>query len=87
MIDKKNRGAILRMGDDRAGWTGRDTIIALSTPLKEQQFFHRTRGTQPVNTSRRRRRFRWKTIRLFDEFARGSDSRNNGIFQEISSAV
>jgi hypothetical protein len=53
----------------------------------EQSLFHRTRRTKPIRTSRRRRRLRWKTIRLFDEFVRGPDSRKNGIFQEIPPAV
>lgn len=73
MIGKKNRGPVLRMGDNRAGWTGRDAIIALCATFKKELFLNRTRGTQPINASRWRRRFRWKTIRLFDEFARGSD--------------
>lgn len=87
MIRKKNRGAVLRMCDDRARWTGRDAIIALCTPFKEQLFFHRTGRAQPINTRRCRRRLRWETIRLFDEFMRGPDRRDNRIFQEISPAI
>ena len=83
LIGKKNRGAVLGKCDDRARWTGRDAIIALCTPLKEQLFFHRTRGPQPVNTGRRRRRVRWKTIRVFDEFVRSLDGREDGIFQDV----
>jgi hypothetical protein len=75
------------MGRDRAWWTGHDTIIALRTSFKEKRFFHRTRGTQPIYTHRRRRRLRWNTLSLFDEFARGFDRRNNGVFQEIPPTV
>ncbi len=87
MIGKKNRAAVLRMCDDRAWRTGRDAIIALRATFKEQLFSHRTRGTQPVNTRWGRNRLRWKTIRMFDEFTRSFDGRNNGIFQEIPPAV
>lgn len=87
MIGKKNRGAVLLMCDDRAGRTGRHTIIALCASFKEQLLFDRTRGTQPIHTSRRRRSFRWQAIGVFDEFMSGSDGRNNGIFQEIPPAV
>ena len=87
MIGKKNRGTVLRMYDDRARRTGRDAIITFCTTLKEQLFSRRTRGAQPVNTRRRRRRLRRKAIRLFGEFARRFNSRNDGIFQKISPAV
>lgn len=87
MIRKKNRGTVLRMCDDRAGWTGRDAIIAPCTPFKKQLFSHRTRRTQPINTRRCRRRLRRETIGLFDELMRGSDRRDHRIFQEIPPAI
>ena len=86
MIDpQKNRAP--SSGYDRARWTGRDAIIACVAPFKEQLFFHRTGRAQPINTRRCRRGRFVENDRLFDEFMRGPDRRDNRIFQEISPAI
>jgi len=87
LIGENNGCPVLRMGHDRAWWTSRDTIIALRTTFKKERFVHCARGTQPVQTNRRRWRLRWNTVRLFDEFARGFEGRNNRVFQELSPAI
>lgn len=87
LIGEENGSPILRMGRDRTRRTSRDTIIALRTTLKKEIVSDCTRRTQPVHTNWKRRRRCWKTIRLLDEFVRGSDGRNNGIFQEIPPTV
>ena len=87
LISEKHGCPVPGMGRDRAWWTGRDTIIALRTTFKEKRFFYCTRRAQPVHTDRQRQRLRWNTLSLFDEFARGFDGRNNGVFQEIPPTV
>lgn len=79
LIDEEYGCPVLRMGRDRARWTGCDTIIALRTPFKKEVLVHSTRGTQPIITNRRWRYLRWRAFRLFDELLRRSHGRDNGI--------
>ncbi len=63
-IGENNRCAVIRVGDNRARWTGLDTVAAFRAALQKERVFDCTGRPQPISPGRRRGRG-WSGISLF----------------------
>ena len=74
------------MRDNRAWWTGLDTVAAFRTALQKEQLIHRTGRPQPIGADRRRG-LCWSGISLFGILLSCFGDREHGVFEKIAPAI